>query len=71
MAAASDVVFTIVGFPDDVHEVVLGDDGVVAHLAPGGVLVDMTSSRPSLAVEIADGGGGARRARTRRAGVGR
>ena len=53
VAAASDVVFTIVGFPDDVREVVLGPRGVVAHLGTDGVVVDMTSSRPSLAVEIA------------------
>jgi 3-hydroxyisobutyrate dehydrogenase len=54
VAAVSDVVFTIVGFPEDVHEVVLGERGVVAHLPPDGVVVDMTSSRPSLAIEIAD-----------------
>ncbi len=54
VAAASDIVFSIVGFPEDVYEVLLGEGGVVAHLAPGGVVVDMTSSRPSLAIAIAD-----------------
>jgi 3-hydroxyisobutyrate dehydrogenase len=54
VATASDVVFTIVGFPEDVHEVLLGDGGVVEHLTPGGVVVDMTSSRPSLAIAVAD-----------------
>lgn len=53
VAAASDVVGTMVGFPADVREVVLGDDGVLAGLAPGGVLVDLTTSEPSLAVQIA------------------
>jgi 3-hydroxyisobutyrate dehydrogenase len=52
VAAASDVVFTIVGFPSDVREVVLGEDGVLAGARPGTVLVDMTTSEPSLAREI-------------------
>ena len=52
VAAASDVVFTMVGHPADVREVVLGDAGVVMGLAPGGVLVDHTTSSPELAVEI-------------------
>ncbi|MDH3270767.1 MAG: NAD(P)-dependent oxidoreductase [Gemmatimonadota bacterium] len=52
VAAASDVVFSIVGFPDDVREVLLGDQGALAGCAPGSVLVDMTTSEPSLAVEI-------------------
>jgi len=54
VAEASDVVFMIVGFPHDVREVALGDDGVVAGLRPGGILVDMTTSEPSLAVEISE-----------------
>jgi 3-hydroxyisobutyrate dehydrogenase len=47
-------VTSIVGFPDDVHEVLLGDDGALAGAKPGNVIVDMTTSRPSLAVEIAE-----------------
>jgi 3-hydroxyisobutyrate dehydrogenase len=53
VAAANDVVFVMVGYPSEVETVVLGDDGVLASLAPGGLLVDMTTSRPALAVEIA------------------
>jgi 3-hydroxyisobutyrate dehydrogenase len=52
VAAASDVVFSIVGFPGDVRQVVLGEDGVLAGAAPGTIFVDMTTSEPSLAVEI-------------------
>jgi 3-hydroxyisobutyrate dehydrogenase len=52
VAAASEVVFTIVGFPADVREVVLGDRGVLAGARPGSTLVDMTTGEPSLAVEI-------------------
>ncbi len=54
VAAASDVVFTIVGFPDDVREVILGEQGALAGAPDGAVLVDMTTSRPSLAIEIAE-----------------
>jgi 3-hydroxyisobutyrate dehydrogenase len=53
VAAASDVVCSIVGYPDDVHEVILGDEGALAGAAEGSILVDLTTSEPSLAVEIA------------------
>jgi 3-hydroxyisobutyrate dehydrogenase len=52
-AAASDVVFTMVGYPADVRQVILGHDGVLAGCRPGSIVVDMTTSEPSLAVEIA------------------
>jgi len=47
------VVFTMVGAPADVEEVILGPSGVLAGLRPGGLLVDMTTSTPSLAKTIA------------------
>ena len=53
VAERSDVVFAIVGFPADVRAVFLGDDGALSGSKPGTVLVDMTTSEPSLAVEIA------------------
>lgn len=52
VAEASDIVFAIVGFPKDVREVFLGADGALAGSKPGKVLVDMTTSEPSLAKEI-------------------
>lgn len=52
MAGRSDLVFSMVGFPRDVREVLLGPDGALAGSRPGCVLVDMTTSEPSLAVEI-------------------
>lgn len=52
VAAASDVVFSIVGFPDDVREITLGPSGTLTGAKPGTVLVDMTTSKPSLAIEI-------------------
>jgi len=54
VAEASDVVFSIVGFPSDVRSVILGDDGALAGSKAGAILVDMTTSEPSLAVEIAE-----------------
>ncbi|BBO66872.1 3-hydroxyisobutyrate dehydrogenase [Desulfosarcina alkanivorans] len=52
VARDSDIVFTMVGFPDDVREVILGDDGVLAGTRPGDTLVDMTTSSPDLARTI-------------------
>ncbi len=52
VAAVSDVIFSIVGFPNDVREVTLGPDGALAGSKSGNILVDMTTSEPSLAVEI-------------------
>ena len=53
VARAADVVFTMVGYPADVRAVLLGADGVLAGAAPGAIAVDMSTSEPSLAVEIA------------------
>jgi 3-hydroxyisobutyrate dehydrogenase len=52
LAERSDVVFSIVGFPRDVREVLLGADGALAGAKAGAILVDMTTSEPSLAVEV-------------------
>jgi 3-hydroxyisobutyrate dehydrogenase len=53
-AAQSDIVFTMVGFPADVREVYFSADGVIAGTRAGSVLVDMTTTEPSLAIEIAN-----------------
>lgn len=53
VAEHSDVVFSIVGFPEDVQEVLLGAEGALAGASPGSILVDMTTSRPALAERIA------------------
>jgi 3-hydroxyisobutyrate dehydrogenase len=52
VAEGSDIVFAIVGFPRDVREVFLGPTGALAGSKPGTILVDMTTSDPSLAKEI-------------------
>ena len=52
VAAQCKLVFTIVGFPQDVREVYLGDTGILSTAKPGTIVVDMTTTEPSLAVEI-------------------
>ncbi len=54
VAAASDISCAIVGFPDDVREVFLGSSGLLAGASAGDILVDMTTSEPALATEIAE-----------------
>ena len=53
VAAEADVTFAIVGYPTDVREAFLGPAGALAGARPGSVVVDMTTSEPSLAIEIA------------------
>jgi 3-hydroxyisobutyrate dehydrogenase len=53
-AANAEVVFTMVGFPKDVREVYFGADGVLSGLKPGAIAVDMTTTSPTLAMEIAE-----------------
>jgi 3-hydroxyisobutyrate dehydrogenase len=53
LAEVSDVIFTIVGTPADVRALYLGDDGLIRHARSDAVLVDMTTSSPQLAVELA------------------
>ena len=53
-ARNSDVVFSIVGYPRDVEEVMLGEQGALSGLAEGGILCDMTTSSPELARRIAE-----------------
>jgi 3-hydroxyisobutyrate dehydrogenase len=52
LAQKSDVIFTIVGFPEDVKEVYLSNHGILAGVKADSILVDMTTTSPSLAREI-------------------
>jgi 3-hydroxyisobutyrate dehydrogenase len=54
VAGNADVVITMVGYPRDVEEVYFSDDGIIASARDGALLIDMTTSTPSLAVRIAD-----------------
>ena len=53
VAERSQIIFSIVGYPDDVRQVHLGPDGTLAGCRPGSTIVDMTTSEPALAIEIA------------------
>jgi 3-hydroxyisobutyrate dehydrogenase len=52
VAAAADVTITIVGYPHDVEEVYLSDDGILANCSEGNIVIDMTTSSPQLAATI-------------------
>ena len=52
VAEKSDIVFTIVGFPHDVEDVYLGENGILRSIKNGSIVVDMTTSEPSLAQKI-------------------
>ncbi|XZE32581.1 NAD(P)-dependent oxidoreductase [Pirellulaceae bacterium SH501] len=54
VAEHSDIVFSMVGYPSDVEEVLLGEHGALKGLRSGGVVVDMTTSRPTLAETVYD-----------------
>lgn len=48
----SDIIITIVGYPKDVEDTYFGEDGIFETAKPGDILIDMTTSTPSLAVKI-------------------
>jgi 3-hydroxyisobutyrate dehydrogenase len=52
VAQNSDVIFTIVGFPKDVEEVYFGELGILKGAKKGTIIVDMTTSNPSIAEKI-------------------
>jgi 3-hydroxyisobutyrate dehydrogenase len=51
-AEKSDVLFTMLGFPEDVREVYFGKGGILEAARPGTILVDMTTTEPALAGEV-------------------
>ncbi|MBM7571117.1 NAD(P)-dependent oxidoreductase [Aquibacillus albus] len=52
LAASSDVIITIVGYPKDVEEVYLSDSGILQNAKSGSYVIDMTTSSPLLAEKI-------------------
>jgi 3-hydroxyisobutyrate dehydrogenase len=53
LAAASNVVFTMAGYPSDVESIYFGPAGLIANAKSGAYLIDTTTSRPDLARKIA------------------
>ena len=54
IAANSDVIVTMIGFPKEVEECYFGERGIFRNIKKGTILVDMTTTKPSLAVKIAE-----------------
>ena len=52
LAAACGVIITMVGYPKDVEEIYLGENGIIANAPSGAYLIDMTTSSPQLAARI-------------------
>lgn len=52
IGANSDIVFSIVGYPHDVEDIILGANGILKGAQSGTIIVDMTTSEPSLAKKI-------------------
>ena len=54
VAEASDIVFTMVGFPEDVRDVYFGQGGILSGVRKGALLIDMTTTAPTLAIAVAE-----------------
>lgn len=48
----AELIFTMVGFPQDVHDIYFGKNAILANATQGQIFVDLTTSKPSLAKEI-------------------
>lgn len=49
-----DIIFTMVGYPSDVEQVYFGENGIFSAVHNGTVVIDMTTSEPTLAKKIYD-----------------
>jgi 3-hydroxyisobutyrate dehydrogenase len=54
IAAKSEVIITMIGFPHDVEECYFGEQGIFKQINKGTILIDMTTTSPSLAVKISE-----------------
>lgn len=54
IAQKSKILFTMVGYPKDVEEVYFEEQGIFANAKAGTIVVDMTTSKPTLAKKIAE-----------------
>lgn len=54
LASKVDVLISMVGYPQDVEALYLGENGFLDSLAAGSVAVDMTTSSPALAKKMAE-----------------
>ncbi|WP_445488784.1 NAD(P)-dependent oxidoreductase [Niallia sp. 03133] len=56
VAQKANIIITIVGYPADVEEVYLGENGIIANAKPNSYTIDMTTSTPSLAKKLYEEG---------------
>ena len=54
VAEQAEIILTIVGYPKDVEEVYLGRNGIVEGISEGKICCDMTTTKPSLDIAIAE-----------------
>ncbi|MGV7010319.1 NAD(P)-dependent oxidoreductase [Bacillus velezensis] len=54
LSEKADIIITMVGYPCDVEEIYLGENGILRHAKEGAFVIDMTTSKPSLAKKIAE-----------------
>ena len=52
LAKEADVIITIVGYPNDVENIYFREDGILNNCKKGTIVIDMTTSKPSLAQRI-------------------
>ncbi len=52
LASVTDIIITMVGYPSDVEQVYFGENGILENAQEGAYVIDMTTSKPSLAVQI-------------------
>lgn len=52
LANECEIIITMIGYPKDVEEVYLGENGIISSAKPGTYVIDMTTSQPSLAKKI-------------------
>lgn len=49
---AQEIIFTMVGYPKDVEEVYIGENGIFSAAKKGAIVIDMTTSEPTLAKKL-------------------
>ena len=54
LSAASNIVITMISDDDALHGVALGDDGVIANMAEGGIFIDMSTVSPAASIKVGD-----------------
>ena len=52
LAKHCNVIITMVGYPEDVNNIYMGSQGIFKTASPGTITLDMTTSRPDLAVTL-------------------